>query len=159
MQTFFFFFYKVVQRGGKNRAVFSGDISHLAPITDPWRWRNKAHEGLASASRWLLLSDAELGDSQRNMPAATQPQPPARAGQLVVAEDTARTGLTRDQSCWHTASHFWQPLTRLRLRKQIWPKVFPFNSSASGFWWIKKTHGTKLLLVLSGLIKCFITFL
>lgn len=93
-------------------------------------------------------------------------QPPARAGQLVVAADMARTGQTQDQSCWHTASHFWQPLTLLGLGrgnsiwKQIWPKVFPFNSSACGFWRIKKNpHRTKLVLVLSGLIKCFITCL
>lgn len=151
------FFYKVVQRGieGRTRAVLSGDLDHLLPVQTTGDEGEKLTRGLlclASALLWLLLSDAEQTaeleniDGQRNVPAKPSRQPPARAGQLAVAGDLVRTGQTWDQSCWHTASHFWQPLTVLRLWKgssiweQIWPKVFPFNSSACGFWWIKKNH-------------------
>lgn len=134
---------------GKNKGSILRGHQSFGSHYRPLEMKEKSSWGACLCLIWLLLSDAEqtaeLGVMAREM-CLQQPsrQPPARAGQLVVAEDMARTGQTRDQSCWHKASHFWQPLTLLRLWKgnsiwkQIWPKVFLINSSACGFWWIKK---------------------
>lgn len=153
--------------------VFSGDWVTWRPFQSPGRClqRVKAPKGLASASlpspEWRR-ANCRAGEkwAWQILLRPPSPVPPVRASRPGAEMDAVSTRANAGSELlkhWPLAfdspSNCWGSRKEIDTWKQRWQKAFPSNCSAcgTGFWRIKKQ--TKLLLILSGLIKCFITFL